>query len=104
MPYSIVKLLICLTITSASIEASNTTLFYEHTFFSKFYAKIDAFIDLKGRQNIRYNIDMPENTYFAFSYGQNHHNVDMVSWIATSDKVTVIDLYSYNNYKPPTDA
>jgi hypothetical protein len=65
----IIRLLICLTITAASIKASNTTFFYEHTFFSKFYAKIDAFKDAQGRPNIRYNIDMPENTYFAFSYG-----------------------------------
>lgn len=47
---------------------------------------------------------MPANTYLGIGYGKNHHSVDMVAWVATSDKVTVTDLYSYNNYKPPTDA
>ena len=85
------RLLIWLTISTTSLKASINNLFYEDIFFSKFYVKIDAFKDVLGRPHIRYNIDMPENTYFAFSYGQNHHNVDMVSWIATKDKVTVID-------------
>ena len=79
--------------------------YYEHTFFSKFYVKIDAFEDKLGRAYIRYNIDMPMNTYLAFGYGEGHHETDMVAWIAQSDGiVSVQDLFSYNDYKPPADA
>ena len=48
---------------------------------------------------------MPVNTYFGIGYGKGHRDTDMVAWVAKSDGlVGVLDLYSYNYYKPPTDA
>lgn len=66
--------------------------------------KIDVTKNSEGNTIVRYNIDMPANTYFSFCYGKNMRNVDMVVWLAGSSGVVVQDLYSYGDYTPHVDS
>jgi hypothetical protein len=99
--YAIPNLLFAL-ISGSDAWTTNSTV-YETTFFGKFYARIDAFTNQQGKPMIRYNIDMPANSYIGFGYGKGHDNVDMFALAADSDTVKVLDFYSYGWYKPAQD-
>ncbi len=77
---------------------------YETSFWGRFFVKIDVTKNSEGNPIVRYNIDMPANTYFSFGYGKNMRNVDMVVWLAGSSGVVVQDLYSYGDYTPDVDS
>ena len=77
---------------------------YETSFWGKFYLKIDVTKNSQGSPILRYNIDMPANTYFSIGYGSTMRKTDMIVWLAGSSGVVVQDLYSYGDYTPDVDS
>ena len=82
---------------------SNISSVYETTIYGKFYARIDALNNTQGKPMIRYNVDLPANSYIGFGYGKGHDNIDMFAIAADSQSVRVADLFSYGWYKPDMD-
>ena len=76
-----------------AVHAQNTTLsstsLYETTLYDKFKVKIDAFNDNMGLPTLRYNIEMPTDTYIGFGYSWGMYGVDMVAFMAGTDKARV---------------
>ena len=84
-------------------SASNLIKPYETTFFEKFKVQIDAFNNTQGQPTIRYNVEMPINTYIAFGYSWGMYDVDMVAFMAGTDNARVKDLWSIGEYTPEFD-
>ena len=68
-------LLLILVLNSAQAVPPQT---YETSFWGRFFVKIDVSKNSEGNAIVRYNIDMPANTYFSIGYGKNMRKVDMV--------------------------
>ena len=74
------------------------------TLFSKFKVRLDVTKDAKGLPMLRYNVEMPSNTYIGFCYGTDMRNTDMVAFLANTQTVQVQDLFAYGNSRPPKDS
>ena len=91
----------------ASTNAQNVTVsrMYTNTFFGKFNVKIDAFNDTKGKPTLRYDVELPTNTYIGFGYKYGMiGGVDMVAFMAGTDNARVGDLWSLSENTPAFDA
>jgi hypothetical protein len=53
---------------------------------------------------LRYNIEMPTNTYIGFGYSWGMHGVDMVAFMAGTDNARVKDLWALEENTPAFDA
>lgn len=84
-------IVICSLILSSPVLAQlSPTSPFKSNLFGKFNVEIDAVKQTgTGLPMIRYSVDMPQNTYLAFSYGLDMFNKDMVAFIASNSGVQV---------------
>ncbi len=64
---------------------------------------IDTLKNDQGKQIIRYNVDLPSNTYLGLGYGWGMKNKDMFALIAGQTQVRVEDLFSFGEVQPIVD-
>ncbi len=73
------------------------------TLFNDFYLIIDSVNNAQGKPMIRYQLDMPKESYLGVGYGTSMDKVDMVAFVSSASNPHVEDLFATSESRPPND-
>lgn len=73
------------------------------TLFDDYNLTIDSIKNSQGKPMIRYQLDLPKESYLGIGYGTSMKGVDMVAFVSSTSNPHVEDLYSQSESMPPND-